>query len=103
MDAILSEYLNSSANKPLVKFCSQYGSDLTETEIDGRIRLTCTSDECNYVFCDSPTPVVAAEESLFIDDRLPNIETAISVGLKTHHYTTVETLESHLVSRGILS
>jgi len=45
---------------------------------------------------------VAAEESLFIDDRLPNIETAISVGLKTHHYTTVETLESYLVSREIL-
>ena len=45
---------------------------------------------------------VAAHESLFIDDRLPNIETAISVGLNTHHYTTVETLESYLVSRGIL-
>ena len=45
---------------------------------------------------------VAAEESLFIDDRLPNVETALSVGLNTHHYTTVETLESYLVSRGIL-
>ncbi|MCY3870521.1 MAG: hypothetical protein OXG87_13255 [Gemmatimonadetes bacterium] len=45
---------------------------------------------------------VAAEESLFIDDRMPNVETALSVGLNTHHYTTVETLESYLVSRGIL-
>ena len=44
----------------------------------------------------------AADESLFIDDRLPNVETAISIGLNTHHYTTVETLESYLVSRGIL-
>lgn len=60
MDAILLEYLNSSANKPLVKFCSQCGNDLIEAEIDGRIRLTCTSDECNYVFWDPPTPVVAA-------------------------------------------
>ena len=45
---------------------------------------------------------VTAEESLFIDDRLQNIETAISVGLNTHHYTTVEALKSYLVSRGIL-
>ena len=45
---------------------------------------------------------VAAEESLFIDDRMPNVETALSVGLNTHHYTTVETLESYLVSREIL-
>ena len=60
MDAILLEYLNSSANKSLVKFCSQCGNDLREAEIDGRIRLTCTSDECNYVFWDPPTPVVAA-------------------------------------------
>jgi len=43
-----------------------------------------------------------AAESLFIDDRLPNVETASSIGLNTHHYTTVETLESYLVSRGIL-
>ena len=38
----------------------QCGNDLIEAEIDGRIRLTCTSDECNYVFWDPPTPVVAA-------------------------------------------
>ena len=44
---------------------------------------------------------VAAEESLFIDDRLPNVETAISVGLNTHHYTTVEALESYLIGKGI--
>ena len=43
----------------------------------------------------------AADESLFIDDRLPNVETAISIGLNTHHYTTVEALESYLVSNGI--
>lgn len=60
MDAILSEYLNFSANKPLVRFCSQCGSDLIEAEIDGRIRLACISDTCNYVFWDPPTPVVAA-------------------------------------------
>lgn len=45
---------------------------------------------------------VTAEESLFIDDRLPNVETAISVGLNTHHYTTVEALKAYLISRGIL-
>ena len=44
----------------------------------------------------------AADESLFIDDRLPNVETAMSIGLNTYHYTTAESLESYLVSRGIL-
>ena len=47
-------------DEQIIRFCSQCGSDLIEAEIDGRIRLTCTSDKCNYVFWDNPTPVVAA-------------------------------------------
>ena len=44
----------------------------------------------------------AADESLFIDDRLTNIKTAVSIGLHSHHYTTAEGLESYLVSKGIM-
>ena len=67
------------------------------------------SYETGFIKCDPRafthvlrTMGTAEDESLYIDDRLPNVETAISIGLNTHHYTTVETLESYLVSRGIL-
>jgi NADH pyrophosphatase NudC (nudix superfamily) len=41
-------------------FCHQCGSPLAEREIDGRMRLACTSDACDNVFWDNPVPVVAA-------------------------------------------
>ena len=43
-----------------MKFCPQCGSDLRPAQIDGRTRLGCSSDTCDYVFWDNPTPVVAA-------------------------------------------
>ena len=43
-----------------MKFCPLCGSGLGMTEIDGRERLGCPSERCDYVFWDNPTPVVAA-------------------------------------------
>jgi len=43
-----------------MKFCPQCGQDLKPAEIDGRSRLGCSSETCDYVFWDNPTPVVAA-------------------------------------------
>jgi NADH pyrophosphatase NudC (nudix superfamily) len=42
------------------KFCPQCGSALTTAELSGRPRLKCSSETCDYVFWDNPTPVVAA-------------------------------------------
>lgn len=43
-----------------MKFCPECGADLKPSEIDGRTRLGCSSEICDYVFWDNPTPVVAA-------------------------------------------
>ena len=43
-----------------IKFCPKCGRDLKPAEIDGRNRLGCSSENCDYVFWDNPTPVVAA-------------------------------------------
>ena len=43
-----------------MKFCLKCGRDLKPAEIDGRTRLSCSSEICDYVFWDNPTPVVAA-------------------------------------------
>ncbi|MCP4665462.1 MAG: NUDIX domain-containing protein [Deltaproteobacteria bacterium] len=43
-----------------LKFCPQCGTGLRIADIDGRDRLGCPSEECDYVFWDNPTPVVAA-------------------------------------------
>ena len=41
-------------------FCSKCGSELVDKEEDGRIRRVCSSDSCDWVFWNNPTPVVAA-------------------------------------------
>jgi len=43
-----------------MKFCPWCGEELVTDQIDGRPRLGCTSETCEYVFWDNPTPVVAA-------------------------------------------
>ena len=43
-----------------LKFCPLCGEKLATDQIDGRPRLGCTSETCEYVFWDNPTPVVAA-------------------------------------------
>lgn len=43
-----------------MKFCLQCGRQLAPAEIEGRTRLGCSSESCDYVFWDNPTPVVAA-------------------------------------------
>ena len=60
MDKILTELLDTMPKKPAVRFCAQCGGQLVQAEIDGRKRPTCRSTVCNYVFWDSPTPVVGA-------------------------------------------
>ena len=42
------------------KFCPKCTSQLAEVEIGGYPRLKCTSETCDFVFWDNPTPVVAA-------------------------------------------
>lgn len=43
-----------------MKFCPFCGSELKPVAIDRKTRLACTSESCDYVFWDNPTPVVAA-------------------------------------------
>ena len=43
-----------------MKYCPLCGKDLLSREIDGAVRLCCSSGECSYVYWDNPTPVVAA-------------------------------------------
>jgi len=43
-----------------MKFCPKCGRNLKPVEIDGRKRLCCSAGTCDFVFWDSPTPVVAA-------------------------------------------
>ena len=42
------------------KFCPNCGSALAAKEIDGVVRLSCSSKTCSYIFWDNPTPVIAA-------------------------------------------
>lgn len=41
-----------------MKYCPQCTSTLTDTVIDGEVRIACAA-ECGFVFWDNPTPVVA--------------------------------------------
>jgi len=43
-----------------MKFCPNCGQELIKKEFEGKSRLACSSNSCNYVFWDNPTPVVAA-------------------------------------------
>jgi NADH pyrophosphatase NudC (nudix superfamily) len=43
-----------------MKFCPTCRSELTAFEEDGRTRLACSSDDCDFIFYDNPVPVVAA-------------------------------------------
>jgi NAD+ diphosphatase len=44
----------------MMKFCPLCGHELEEAEIDGKMRLACISQSCDYVFWNNPTPVIAA-------------------------------------------
>lgn len=41
-------------------YCPLCATELAEVEIDGRQRLGCPANDCEYVFWNNPTPVVAA-------------------------------------------
>jgi NAD+ diphosphatase len=43
-----------------MRFCPSCASQLSPREEDGRIRMACSSESCDYVFYDNPVPVVAA-------------------------------------------
>lgn len=43
-----------------MRYCPTCRSDLVAREEDGRTRLACSSEDCDYVFYDNPVPVVAA-------------------------------------------
>jgi len=43
-----------------MKYCPECKSNLTEKDIDGHLRLCCSNKNCDFVFWDNPTPVVAA-------------------------------------------
>jgi NADH pyrophosphatase NudC (nudix superfamily) len=42
-----------------MKYCPLCATDLIIIDVDGTKRLSCPSNECDYVFWDNPTPVVA--------------------------------------------
>ena len=44
----------------------------------------------------------AADTMLFVDDSLPNVESARENGWHAHHFVNAETLRAHLVERGLL-
>ncbi len=44
---------------------------------------------------------VQAAETLFIDDKLPNIEAAQALGMKTIQFFSVERLRADLIARGL--
>ncbi|MEJ2098544.1 MAG: NUDIX domain-containing protein, partial [Desulfobacterales bacterium] len=50
----------ANTGKPKMKFCPKCGRNIKPAEIDGRTRLGCSCETCDYVFWDNPTPVVAA-------------------------------------------
>ena len=45
---------------------------------------------------------VRAEEALFIDDSVRNIQAAKKIGIKTIHFTSPEQLRNELVQQGFL-
>ena len=42
-----------------LQYCPRCGSRLQPAKISGRVRLACSAGDCEYVFWDNPTPVVA--------------------------------------------
>ena len=45
---------------PEMKFCPSCAAPLRPKKVEGRIRLCCEADGCEFVFYNNPTPVVAA-------------------------------------------
>lgn len=43
-----------------MKFCSDCGSTLTSNTVEFQKRLVCSSQDCDFVFWNNPTPVMAA-------------------------------------------
>lgn len=41
------------------RYCPQCASPLADRELDGRVRLACSSEDCSFVWWDNPVPVVA--------------------------------------------
>ncbi|MBL4868139.1 MAG: NUDIX domain-containing protein [Pseudomonadales bacterium] len=42
-----------------MKFCPQCKSDINEDELDGAVRLICSSTQCDYIYWNNPIPVIA--------------------------------------------
>lgn len=66
------------------KYCSTCGSPLKLAQRDGRERLICTDNTCDYVLWNNPTPVVAA-----IVQQGENIILVQSIGWEKHWYALV--------------
>jgi len=43
-----------------MKYCPKCAQTLVTTEVEGFVRLKCSSPDCDYIFWDNPLPVVAA-------------------------------------------
>lgn len=67
------------------KFCATCGSLLEEKMRDGYKRFVCTSDSCDYVFWNNPTPVVAA----IVEHDDDNLVFVQSIGWPKHWYALV--------------
>ena len=42
-----------------MQYCPQCGNKLQPAQIDGKERLKCSAEDCDYVFWNNPIPVVA--------------------------------------------
>jgi NADH pyrophosphatase NudC (nudix superfamily) len=43
-----------------MKFCPLCASELKKVEIDAKLRLSCSSEACDYIYWNNPTPVIGA-------------------------------------------
>jgi NADH pyrophosphatase NudC (nudix superfamily) len=50
------------------RYCPRCAAELVEKTLDGRVRLACPGDSCDYIFYQNPVP--AAGAVIVVDDRI---------------------------------
>ena len=90
----------SAETFPLVKEEFTFLEDLDDVVLSGAVKMIKPEPEIfHYLLNRIPEN---AEECLFIDDSLPNIKTAQSLGFQTVHFKSAEELADELKERQLL-
>ena len=90
----------SAETFPLVKEEFTFLEDLDDVVLSGAVKMIKPEPEIfHYLLNRIPEKT---EECLFIDDSLPNIKTAQSLGFQTVHFKSAEELEDELKERKLL-